>query len=300
MDRIIVALVALVALSSVLAAEAAAQDFSEGVRAAGMGDAFTAVATGTSAIYHNPAGAARVPMYSLDAGYEYTPDGNVLSASILDSKTNSSLAAGIGYGYYFGRGENDVRGHDFRLALALPVVPDKISIGLGGRYLLMKDTEILPDEKDGEPVPTDVQLMNGPTVDAGILFRASKSLHLGVAAQNLVDQCKKAACRTIAPTIISGGAALGLDLGLTLSADVGVDLTTGDQPAPDIGVGAEYVIARVVPARLGYHYRGGVVQHLLTVGLGWTSSSAGVDVGYQLDLQDTSRMYFMGSFSVYL
>lgn len=301
MDRIIFGLVAhLIALGVVaVATPASAQEFSQGVRSAGMGEAFTSVATGTSAIFHNPAGAARVPMYSLDAGYEYTPEGNVLSASVLDSKTNSSIAAGIGYGHYFGRGDNDIRGHDFRLALALPVVPDKISVGLGGRWLLIKDTETLPNA-EGDPVPTDVQLMNGPTIDAGIMFRVSKAVHFGVAAQNLIDQCKKAACRTLAPTLISGGGSLALEFGLLMSADAGVDLTTADKPAPDLGVGAEYVIAKMVPVRAGYQYRGGLEQHLLTLGLGWTSTSAGVDFGYQLDLEDTSKMFFMGSFSIYL
>ena len=297
MDRNILAM--MVALASSVAIPATAQEFSQGVRSGGMGEAFTAVATGTSALFHNPAGAARASMYALDAGYEYTPDGNALSASIVDSKTNPSIAAGVGYGYYFGRGDNDVRGHDIRLGLALPVMPDRISVGVGGRWLIIKDTEDVLDDA-GDPVPTDVELMNGPTIDAGIMFRATNQLHFGVAGKNLIEQCKKAGCETIAPTIITGGLSFGLEMGLLLSGDIGVDISTSEDPAPDAGAGVEYLIGGSVPIRAGYQYRGGLVQHLLTFGAGWRSTAAGVDFGYQLDLLDTSNMFFMGSFSVYL
>lgn len=277
---------------------AAAQEFSQGVRSAGMGEAFTAVASGTSALFHNPAGAARAPMYALDAGYEYTPTGNLLSAAIVDSKTNPSIAAGVGYGYYFGRGDDDVRGHDIRLGLALPVMPDRISVGLGGRWLIIKDTITTMDDA-GEPVRTDVQLMNGPTIDAGIMFRATNALHFGVAGKNLIEQCEKPECKTIAPTLIHGGLSFGMEA-LIVSGDMGVDLSTGESPAPDGGAGIEYLINSVVPVRAGYQYKGGLGQHLLTFGAGWRSTAAGVDIGYQLDLEDTSNMFFMGSFSVYL
>ena len=297
MDRNIVAVAFAACL--LVAAPAVAQEFSQGVRSAGMGEAFTAVATGTSALFHNPAGAARASMYALDAGYEYTPTGNALSASIVDSKTNPGIAAGVGYGYYFGRGDDDIRGHDIRLGLALPVMPDRISVGVGGRWLIIKDTITTMDEA-GEPVQTDVELMNGPTIDAGIMFRATNQLHFGVAGQNLIEQCKKPECATIAPTLITGGLSLGFEAGLLLSGDVGVDLTTAEDPAPDVGAGIEYLIGGTVPIRAGYQYKGGILQHLLTFGAGWRSTAAGVDVGYQLDLQDTSNMFFMGSFSVYL
>lgn len=265
-----------------------------------MGESFTAVATGTSALYHNPAGAARAVMYALEAGYEYTPTGNVLNASIVDSKTNPSIAAALGYNYYFGRGDDDVRGHDFRVGLALPVLPDRISIGAGGRWLLVSDS-ILTTDEDGEEVQTDVQLMNGPTIDAGIIVKASNQLHFGVVGQNLIEQCSRPECRTVAPTIISGGAGFGSEVGLLISADAGIDLTSSpDGPGFDGGAGIEYLIQSVVPIRAGFQYRGALEQALLTFGAGWRSSAAGVDLGYQLNLNDTSQMYFMGSFSVYM
>ena len=303
MDRKIIngwIVVAILAISST----ASAQEFSQGVRPAGMGDAFTSVAVGTDALHHNPAGAARAVMYALDASYEYTPEGNVLSASVVDSKTNPNVAAGIAYGYYFGRGDNDLRGHDIRLGLAIPVLPERISVGVGGRYLLIKDTILQESPDTGEEVQTDVQRINGPTLDAGILFKASNQLHLGIVGQNLIDQCHEACeptpARHIAPTRISGGIGFSTESGFLIAGDGGVDLTDSDSPALDAGVGAEYLIQGMVPLRAGYQYRGAFPQHLLTIGAGWRSSAAGVDLGYQLDLLDTSNMFIMGSFSVYM
>lgn len=302
MDRKIIVGLA-VSLSLLAASSASAQEFTQGVRSAGMGEAFTSVASGTNSLYHNPAGAARAVMYALDAAYEYTPDGNVLSAAVIDSKTNPNIAAGIGYGYYFGRGDNDIRGHDIRLALAIPVLPERISIGVGGRYLLIKDT-ILQEDDAGDEVQTDIQLINGPTLDAGILFKATNQLHLGIVGQNLIDQChescEQTTARRMAPTLITGGVGFGTEVGFLIAADVGVDLTGGTEPALEAGIGAEYMIQGAVPLRVGYQYRGSFPANLLTFGAGWRSKAAGVDLGYQIDLNDTSNMFFMGSFSVYM
>lgn len=292
--------------TALCASTASAQEFSQGVRSGGMGEAFTSVASGTDAIYHNPAGAARAVMYSVEAGYEYTPTGNVLSASVIDSKTNPNVAAGIGYGFYFGRDDDDVRGHDIRLGLAVPVLPDRISVGVGGRWLIVSDT-VLQENAEGEEVRTDVQLMNGPTLDAGIMFKATSQFHFGISGQNLIPQCSKAACAGVAPQLITGGASFATESGITISGDVGIDLSTraelggeNTDPALDAGGGAEYLIGGVVPLRAGYQYKGGFDQHLLTFGAGWRSQVAGVDLGYQLDLEDSSNMYFMGSFSIYM
>jgi hypothetical protein len=304
MDHRIILLAGLA--TTLWASSASAQEFTQGVRSAGMGEAFTSVASGTNAIYHNPAGAARAVMYSVDASYEYTPTGNVLSAAVIDSKTNPNVAAGIGYSFYFGRGDDDIRGHDIRLGLAIPVLPDRISVGVGGRWLIVKDT-VLQENEMGEEVNTDVQLMNGPTLDAGIMFKATDQIHLGVAGQNLIPQCSKPECAGAAPQKVTGGVGFSSEAGLTVAGDAGVDLSTraelggeNTDPALDAGVGAEYLIGGVVPLRAGYQYRGGFQQHLLTFGAGWRSQVAGIDLGYQLDLEDTSNMYFLGSFSIYM
>src|SRR5690554_7620357 len=86
----------LVALSLITAGlfvtqSAFAQEFTRGARPAGMGQAYTGVAEGTSALYFNPGGVASRMMYQAEGLYEYTPTGSILNASIIDSKTNPDV-----------------------------------------------------------------------------------------------------------------------------------------------------------------------------------------------------------------
>ncbi len=272
---------------------ASAQTFHDGVRPSGMGEAYTAIANGPSAIFNNPAGVARSVTYAIEAGYEYNPGGNVLTAGIVDSKTNPSLAAGVGYSLLLGRDSlENVTGHDIRLALGVPVVPDRVSIGVGGRYLLMHQTIGSGEEEES------VEILNGLTLDAGAIFRVSQAIHVGIAARNLIPQCEQIICQATAPTIIEGG--LGLELnGLAIAADLGLDIDRGD-PAIDVGVGAEYLVAGMIPVRLGYLRIGAEERNILTAGAGYRTSAAGVDFGYQVDLSDTDYQLFMGNFSLYL
>lgn len=262
------------------------------VRAAGMGEAFTSIANGTGGIYHNPAGVARAVMYSVDGLFEYTPSGTILNASIVDSKTNPSLAAGAGYSYFFGRDElSHLTGHDIRLALGIPVVPDRVAIGVGGRYLIMTDSSGAKDD----------QLIKGFTLDAGLIFRLADMLHLGFAGKNLINVCDDdPRCRGLAPTTVTGGLSLGRETSFMLSADVGFDLTTREDAALNVGVGAEYLISGIIPIRAGFMHRGAIEHNYITFGGGWRSSAAGVDLSYQHDLQNSSEVgYIAGSFSLY-
>jgi len=273
-----------------------AQEFTSGIRPGGMGDAFTAVADGTAAIYHNPAGSARSVMYALEASYEYTPTGNVLAASIVDSKTNPQLSAGLGYSYFFAR-DSEVKGHDIRLSLAIPIVPDKISVGVGGRYLIIGDTQKIENEA-GTRVDTDVEILNGFTLDAGIMIKLAPQFHIGVAGQNLIDQCNRVDCKSIAPTIIQGGVGFTTEDGLIISGDFGADLSSGPEVGIEFGVGAEYLIS-VVPVRVGFFRKGVSETNWVTFGGGWRSKAAGIDVGMKLNLDDTSVFQTGGSISVY-
>lgn len=289
-------LVTLVTSLSLFTSSLAAQEFSTGIRPEGMGDAFTAVADGAAAIYHNPAGAARSVMYTMEGSYEYTPTGNVLNASIVDSKTNPSLAAGLGYSYYFAR-DSKLRGHDIRLGLALPVVPNKISVGIGGRYLLIQNTFPVAN-KEGVNIDTEVDVMKGFTLDAGIMMKLSPSFHLGISGQNLIDPCERADCKTVAPTIIQGGLGFTTEDGLVIAADIGGDLTSGAEVGIDVNIGAEYLIS-VIPIRIGYIRKGVSAQNWVTFGFGWRSKAAGIDAGMKLNLGNTKIFQTGGNVAVY-
>jgi hypothetical protein len=288
--KIIAAAAALAALL-VVPSITQAQTFHDGTRPSGMGDAYTAIASGPSAIFNNPAGVARAVTYAVEGGYEYNPGANVLNVGIVDSKTNPSIAAGVGYSLLLGRDALDgITGHDIRLALGIPVVPDRVSLGVGGRYILM--SQAIEGEEE------TIEILNGLTLDAGAIFRLTQQIHAGLSARNLIPVCEQPICESTAPTIIEGGLGFEAVQAFTVSVDVGIDIERDSNV--DVGAGAEYTIAGMVPIRVGYQRIGAEDRNILTAGLGYRSASAGVDFGYQVDLSDTDYMLFMGSFSLYL
>jgi hypothetical protein len=270
-------LVGLLVGSAILASvpEVSAQEFSGGTRSVGLGNAYTAVATGVDGIYHNPAGIAHAIMYNIGGRYAYNPRGNVLNASIVDSKTNPSLSAGVSYSYFSSHeDENKTISHDLRAALAIPALPEQVSLGVGGRLLI--------SETDG------VENVNGITLDAGVLFEATEQLRFGFAGQNLIDVCKKDnECGGVAPRTIHGGFSFGDSQIFLLSGDISADLTSRDELQIGADVGTEYQIAGAFPVRLGYSYRQLESANYVSGGLGWRSSQAGVDAAYR---QNISRM----------
>lgn len=291
-----ISMVALVLLASPAIVEAQTSerterpvaDFARTARPIGLGEAFHSVSTGASGLYYNPAGIATARMYALGGTYEFTPQGNVLNASIVDSKTNKKLSAGVGYSYILGREQSRLgSGHDIRLALAVPALRDRVSVGLEGRYVIFKGDR--------------TELARGFTMKAGFLFQLIERLHLGVSGSNLIDICNQPRrCRGVTPLTLNGGISYGESTSFLVSADVGVDLGTDDARAHlEYKAGGEYLIGGTVPVRLGYQHRTLTGQHLLSTGVGWRTSRFGIDVGGRLDVRDATDIYVSSSFSVY-
>lgn len=256
---------------------ASAQDFAQGARPVGMGEAFNSISTGAAGVYHNPAGIARAILYAVEGSYSYTPTGNLLSLAIVDSKTNPSVSAGFAVSYYFDRNQenSDITALDLRLPIAIPIVPERISVGLGIRYLSINDT--------------DIETLSGFTLDAGAMFRVADALHIGVSAKNLLETCDvKSRCQGIAPLTIGGGVAFEGGTEFVVAADVDADLTSADSTKVNFAIGGEYLIQSMIPVRLGYKRRGIDNGNVLTLGSGWRSPTAGIDAGYQHVLSSDS------------
>lgn len=272
-------------------------EFFEGVRPAGAGGAHTAVTSGVDSLYQNPAGTARAPMYVLDAGFEYTPQGAMMNAGIVDSKINPQLAAGLGYTYFVGRGDHDsLSGHDARVAVGIPVVPEQISVGAGLRWLRITDEDIPETEDD------DQLLIDGFTGDVGVNIQPSEMLHLGLKGENLIDHCADDdRCRGSTPTRVGGGVGVGDETTFLLSADAAADLTSSPEgPVFDFGVGLEYLAGAAVPLRAGFKRRAYLDRNMLTFGGGWRSEDVGLDLAYRHDLNDAGQFgYMSANFSVY-
>lgn len=247
-----------------------APTFAPGTRAAGMGEAFNAVSDGATGIFHNPAGIARTLVYSVDGSFNYTPGGTSLSAAIVDSKTNPAVSAGLGVGYYFTTVEGQtLDALEARLSLAIPAIPERLSFGIGGRYLRSTSGK--------------VEVIHGVTLDAGALFRVADALHVGIAAKNLINVCQNATCKGYIPLLVGGGIAYATKE-FTIAGDLDFDMNTKTTPTLGFDLGAEYVFQKMVPVRLGFKRNGVADTNTLTGGTGWRSDNAGIDVAYQHNL----------------
>lgn len=272
-------------------------EFFEGVRATGAGSSHTAITSGVDSLYQNPAGIARAPMYIVDTAFSYTPQGVILGAGVADSKLNPDLALGVSWNYFFGVGDHDhLTGHDGRVAIGVPVIPEQVSIGAGVRYLRITD-ETLPIANDDD----DQILIGGLTFDAGINFRVAETIHLGLKGQNIIDRCAdEPRCQGSTPTRITGGIGVGYETNFLLSGEATLDLTSGPDPMFDFAVGGEYLLGYTVPIRAGFERRAFLDRDLVTVGIGWRSEQMGIDGSYRHDIGDLSEFgYLSGSFSFY-
>ena len=262
---------------------AGAQGRVDGARPIGMGSAFTANASGNGALYHNPAGIATSLMYSVEGSYFMTPTSNAFNASVVDSKLNPQLAAGAAYSYELGT-DNDIKGltgHDARLVFASQLLPERMVVGLGGRYLHYTDE--------------DESLFSGFTMDVGTVIRVTEGFFVGLSALNLIDVCaddKDEACPpTTAPRTLHGGLAFGSSLGFQVVADVEADVSEKDEVRMVYGGGTELLIAQLVVLRGGYRYLAADKTHVLAAGGGLKSQTVGLDIGFQQNLDIDESLF---------
>ncbi|MCA9547095.1 MAG: hypothetical protein KC613_21990 [Myxococcales bacterium] len=256
-----------------LASPAAAQLLDD-PRAMGMGGAVRGDPVGVSALLYNPAGMARAGVYQANVAYVRggASEQNAVTAAVVDSKTQPNFAMGVAYGYHFTDGEaaQAIDGHDARLGFATPVVPQKLFLGTAFRYAHINRAKA-PD-------------FEAFTLDAGLLFSPTQTVHLGATAQNLIPTDDPAAPRRV-------GGGLGITAGvMALDVDVMADLDTADSAKPVVNAGLELLLGEALPIRAGYVYDGATERNEVAFGLGFVDNRpAGgmqVNVGARLDLDD--------------
>lgn len=270
-----------------LAAPAHAQSREDGAPAESLGvaDAVRASAWGAAAIFANPAGLMRVNILAVEAAYSYLDgkDGHNFGLSMVDAKTNPDVALGVAYNYFTTAPEGINRdGNQMRLALATGYRADNMNLyaGVGVRWL---DLAIGQDDDDeGSTESDDIATW---TADLGLLLEFDRKIRFAVVGQNLIDT--KA---TEAPRIIGLGLSFVFGM-LDVSANVDLDLSDdSDRSVATWGFGADLVILDAVHLRAGFARDEAYAAERMTFGLGWSSDSVAVDVGYATALADPAAM----------
>ena len=257
----------LVALGA--AGPARAQSY-EGARLLGFAEAQRALATGNDAIYVNPAGLAMAQVYSVELGYldDLLGSDRRFNASIVDSQAGP-VAAGLAYTYSKRApdaaegSEQRLEGHRTELSLAM-LVAETAAIGVTARYITF-------DRKDGEEHLPDEDFKSFQ-IDAGVQWRVWEGLSLGLAGYNLTNSER--------PELpIAWGAGLGWQAEwFSLEGDVRYNAQKG-KPSYSLAVG--FIIAELIPIRLGATYDYGNQAWSISAGAGFVVDRFGLDVGFR-------------------
>lgn len=256
-------------------APAAAQGRTDGARPLGLAGAFVANASGNGALYHNPAGVGTALMYAFEGQFLYEPGMNTFNASVVDSKINPKLAMGFAYSYEDStRDEFNLTGHDFRLAVAHQLVPSRVVLGLGGRYLLYD--------------VGDDRVLDGFTLDTGAVVRVTDGFFVGLSGNNLIDVCEgDDGCMVgAAPRTVGTGLAFGSSFGLQVVGEARADLADVENPTFQYAGGLEYLAGQILALRGGYRWLGATESNVIAAGAGFRSNAAGLDLAYQHNLTD--------------
>lgn len=282
--------------------QAMAQDF-VGARAMGLGEAYRAIATGNDALYFNPAGLPLLKRYSIEGNYllSLEDERHVGDFTIVDSKTNP-LAVGLAYTFLGAElTKRQTIGHTATLGMAYPIFDRLFSAGVGLKYKNVSDA-------------IAGNYLNALTADVGVLSNIPGGISLAAVGYNLIPirtaqssfvpvSAAFAAALDLGPlsALIFGGSpgfgpqqtAAGVPLetgwgnlrgpldGLTLSFDWLLNFETLQGTKSRLSGGAEWLIAELVPVRLGYVWNEATDDHRISVGLGVVVPYFGLDVAYQ-------------------
>jgi hypothetical protein len=298
-----------------LAATARAQEDFVGVRAMSMGEAQRATATGAEALMLNPAGMSLVRQYVIEGMYGIRIErvGHHANISVVDSIT-ARVAAGLFYsfiyespklGFHWAGGTVPSAtltrtGHAAGLSLSIPL-GDRFILGATAKYLHISTTAPLPMGT----VPSELTLdaVNGVTFDVGLILKLGEKFNIGLIGYNLWDHGSRES-----PLSLGIGLAFAPVPVLSINFDTVVNFTgyqsykydpaTGkvsldQRTTARLGPGLEWLAGHRVPIRAGVVYDSGLPATYLTLGLGYLSTSFGIDLGYRVKVQGGIENFLM-------
>ena len=280
----------------VMASQAHGQLRDDGAPASALGsaDAVTGNATGTSALYFNPAGMSRLQQYAIESGYNFASgiEGHTFTASAVDSKTNGNIAMGLGYAYVSSilSGE-DRDGNTIRGGLSTGYRTKEFSIfaGVGGKYSALtrggEDTDTIVGTADVEYF----------TLDAGLMAEFAGVFTLGLVGRNLIDsKSLQEAPRTI-------GVGLGGQFKeFSISGDLNVDIQSQEEAVLSYAAAIQLLIQSAIVVRIGYNGGGLTKTNYISGGLSYVSKLMGADLAFRQSVDGDSETSFSLGVKVFL
>lgn len=242
----------------------------------GMSGGAAASAVGSSALFYNPAGMSQIRQYVVEGGYSLSSelDGQALSVTAVDSRTNGGLALGMGYTKIYSEPDGIERnGNGIRGAIATGFRDQSFSflVGLGGNYLKLVRGEVDTDETLS---PDDLDFF---TVDAGVLLAIGSVLRLAAVGRNLVATDAPSE----APKEIGLGVAVSFGtMELTFDSDLDLD-AMADETVVTYRVGGQLLLGGSIVARAGLSIDGHDESKRLGLGLGYVSPLMAADLAFR-------------------
>lgn len=262
---------------------------SDTARGLALGTGQRAGAMSTSALAYNPAALVLGKLYHIEGSVDYLAafDSVALGAAVVDSST-SSVGAGIAFRGFLS-GKQGIGGIDGRVALAFPLA-DAISIGVGLRYMNLDYDEELPSG-----VTRSGDVVSGFTMDASIRIQPAPQFQLAALAVNFLNRQS-----AYAPVMFGGAAAFSIAEVATLGADLLFDVSTFSATDVIFGTGLEFLVAHIVPLRIGYSFDAERELHTLSGGAGYTDRTLGFDLSIQQQLSGAHDTRVMAAFRYYI
>ena len=231
-------------------------------RAAAMGGAQGALARGSAALHYNPAGLAFSPYH--EAGFMHNQYFQGMTQDHLAVSSRRGWGAFLN-NFDFGSVERttlsnkdatlgQVGGSDLAFGGGLAFSPLK-PVALGAVMKFMRSTL---DSIDTKVLAFDF---------GGLYLPPLPGLAVGLSAHNLRAETRFEKDKKKLPTYFRGGAAYALQRG-RLRANFTADYTHRPNQNFIVGLGAEFILGKVMPVRFGYTNRSGTGEGL-TAGLGW-------------------------------
>jgi hypothetical protein len=236
-------------------------------------------ATGTEALFINPAALAARKRYTVDAMYltDRRPGAagsarqqDYLGSSIMDSST-TRVAAAFGYAMALKGVE---KGTLLKLGLAAPL-SEGLFAGLQANYFDLRGAD---------------RIASAVNVDAGLLYQVTTKVSIGASGYNLLPSKH----HYLEPQGYGLGLAVGSETSLQLTGDWRIDLnrarrTDGSAKKTNrYSVGGEYLFDNAIPIRAGFEVddTSQPKTKWWSAGVGWVSTRFAIDVGYRQSTTD--------------